>query len=441
MKKILERIEVRDYRVGIFGLGYVGLPLLLSFHNRGLKVAGFDIDKNKVSSLEGGRSYIKHVDAKQVQKVSSSEKAWFTTDFSRVGEVDAIIICVPTPLDPYRKPDMKYVEQTAMSVAPYLKKGQFISLESTTWPGTTEELLIPILEKGSGLIAGKDFYVAYSPEREDPGNPDFDTTSIPKIVGGLDGNSTELAVQLYRKAITNIVPVSGTRVAEAAKLLENIFRSVNIALVNEMKVILDAMAIDVHEVIEAAATKPFGFMKFTPGPGLGGHCIPIDPFYLSWKASEYGLNTKFIELAGEINTKMPEYVVNKVSKALNTQRKAVNGSSILVIGIAYKPDVDDMRESPSFTIMDELVEMGAKVSFYDTWIPKIPGSREHGNWEGFESVSWNKETVSGFDAVVIVTNHSDVNYSELADWNNCIIDSRNAMKGQSTRNEYHIFKA
>lgn len=331
--------------VGIIGLGYVGLPLLYTFHQAGLMVYGFDIDVLKIEYIEQGKSYIKHFDNAQIQELSNSENCVVTTDFSKLSDTDYILICVPTPLDHHREPDMTYVINTAETIGRYLKKGQLVVLESTTYPGTTDELLTDILENESGLKVGEDFYLAYSPEREDPGNPDFNTKSIPKVVGSSSESGRELAVKLYESALDKVIPVSSAKVAESAKLLENIFRSVNIALVNEMKLVMDAMDIDIHEVIEAAATKPFGFMKFTPGPGLGGHCIPIDPFYLTWKAREFGLNTRFIELAGEVNNSMPEFVVKKTMLALNEKGKAINGSSILVLGIAYKPNVDDMRES------------------------------------------------------------------------------------------------
>lgn len=441
MQQVLDQINKKEYTVGIIGLGYVGLPLLKTFHQVGFPVIGFDVDPKKVGSIEKGKSYIKHFRDEDIQQLADSNTCSVTTDFKRLSEVDAILICVPTPLDHYREPDMTYVEETARTISMYLKKGQLVVLESTTWPGTSDELMRQILEKGSGLTAGEDFYIAYSPEREDPGNPDFDTQSIPKVVGASSETAREIAVALYSSAIDTVVPVSSAKVAESAKLLENIFRSVNIALVNEMKLVMDAMGIDIHEVIEAAATKPFGFMKFTPGPGLGGHCIPIDPFYLTWKAREFGLNTRFIELAGEVNNAMPQYVIDKTMLALNTQGKALNGSKVLVLGVAYKPNVDDMRESPSFTIMDKLVNLGAQVDYYDPWIPVIPSTREHKNWEGVESITWNKDTLSGFDAVIIVTDHSDVNYEELLEWSSCIVDSRNVYPAGHALVGEKIFKA
>ena len=428
-------------KIGIIGLGYVGLPLLWTFHQVGEKVIGFDVDPEKINSINAGKTYIKHFKDEQIQDLSSSDLCEVTTDFSRLDEPDAILICVPTPLDHHREPDMTYVEETAKTISEYLRKGQLVVLESTTYPGTSDELMKDILEKGSGLKAGVDFFIAYSPEREDPGNPDFNTKSIPKVVGASTEKARELAVELYSKALDKVVPVSSAKVAESAKLLENIFRSVNIALVNEMKLVMDAMDIDIHEVIDAAATKPFGFMKFTPGPGLGGHCIPIDPFYLTWKAREFGLNTRFIELAGEGNNAMPQFVVDKTMLALNEKGKALNGSKVLILGIAYKPNVDDMRESPSFSVMDKLKALGAEVSFYDPWIPVIPSSREHMQWKGLESVDWTKDSISEFDAAIIVTDHRDVDYSELLNWCDCIVDSRNVYPGNREEYKGRVFKA
>ncbi|MEQ9265697.1 MAG: nucleotide sugar dehydrogenase [Balneolaceae bacterium] len=427
--------------IGIIGLGYVGLPLLKTFHDVGHKVYGFDIDIEKIEKLRRGESYIKHFSNSVINILKDSKKCHFENDFSYLSKVDYILICVPTPLGLYREPNMSYVEETAKVISNHIRKGQLVILESTTWPGTTDELVTGIIEEGSGLISGEDFFMAYSPEREDPGNPDFHTRTIPKVVGASTKKALELSIDLYSSAIDSVVPVSSARVAESAKLLENIFRSVNIALVNEMKVVMDSMDIDIHEVIDAAATKPFGFMKFTPGPGLGGHCIPIDPFYLTWKAKEFGLNTRFIELAGEVNAAMPQFVIDKTILALNSHGKPVKGSTILVLGIAYKPDVDDMRESPSFLIMDKLEELGAEVSYHDSWIPEIPRSRNHLKWMGEESVIWREREISAFDCVVLVTDHKNVNYQELHLWNDCIVDSRNAMKEFSPRHSNHIFKA
>lgn len=435
LNHLLQKIDNKEYTVGIIGLGYVGLPLMWTFHEKKMPVLGFDVDQQKVTNIKEGVPYIKHLGKEMMEMLSGSDICDATTDFSRLPEADALLMCVPTPLDTHREPDMRFVEQTTRTISEHLRKGQLVILESTTWPGTTEDLIIPVLEEASGLKAGEDFYVAYSPEREDPGNPDFNTAGIPKVVGGHGDDALKLALALYNTAIVETVPVTDTKTAEAVKLTENIFRSVNIALVNELKVVYEAMGIDVHEVLDAAATKPFGFMKFTPGPGLGGHCIPIDPFYLTWKAREVEQNTRFIELAGEINTEMPRYVVRKTLEALNERKKALNGSSVLLIGLAYKPNVDDDRESPTYKLMDYYKGLGAEVSYYDPFVPVIKPSREHSHWAGFRSVEWNKEVVSGFDAVVISTAHSDINFRELADWAELIVDTRNAMKGIKTENK------
>jgi UDP-N-acetyl-D-glucosamine dehydrogenase len=436
----VQRIQKKTYTVGIIGLGYVGLPLLWTFHEAGFPVLGFDIDKRKIEALAEGRPYIKHLGKEMMTALAGSERCEGTADFNRVNEADALLLCIPTPLDDHRQPDMSYVEQTARSIAPHLRKDQLVVLESTTWPGTTEELITPILEEGSVLTAGKDFFLAYSPEREDPGNPNFRTATIPKVVGADSEKAREIAYVLYRAVIKEVVPVSNTKTAEAVKLTENIFRSVNIALVNELKVVYEKMGIDVHEVLDAAATKPFGFMKFTPGPGLGGHCIPIDPFYLTWKAREYKQHTRFIELAGEINTQMPDYVIDQTVKALNTRKKAMNGSKVLCLGLAYKPDVDDMRESPTFVLMDKLEEYGCEVSYYDPHIPVIGPTREHARWKGVKSVSWDEKTIRSFDAVLISTDHSEVDYVQLAEWSDVIVDTRNAMRDVET-GDGQVFKA
>jgi UDP-N-acetyl-D-glucosamine dehydrogenase len=422
----LQKITDKTYVVGIIGLGYVGLPLMWTFHKNQLPVLGFDIDPAKIDALEKGIPYIKHLGKEMMETLASSKIANATTDFGRIPEADALMLCVPTPLDGHREPDMSFVVNTTEMVSKHLRRGQLVILESTTYPGTTEELIIPILEKGSGLKVNDDFYVAYSPEREDPGNKDFQTASIPKVVGGHGEEALALALALYNTSIVKTVPVSDCKTAEAVKLTENIFRSVNIALVNELKQVYHAMGIDVHEVIEAAATKPFGFMKFTPGPGLGGHCIPIDPFYLTWKAREFEMNTRFIELAGEVNISMPRYVVERATEALNSKKKAMNGSKILIIGIAYKPDVDDMRESPSFHIMDRLEELGAEVEYFDPFVPVVPKLREFGHWKGTESIEWTQEKVASYDLVLIATNHSTIDYQELTNWAQLVVDSRNA---------------
>jgi UDP-N-acetyl-D-glucosamine dehydrogenase len=414
-------------KISIIGLGYVGLPLGLNFAKAGLEVLGLDIDPEKVKLLNGCKSYIKHIPDTLIEEQVKNKRFQASTDFTRVREVEAVIICVPTPLTKNREPDISYIIKTGEAIAPYLQKGVLVVLESTTFPGTTDEYLRKVLEEGSGLKAGKDFYLAFSPEREDPGNPQSRVAEIPKVVGGYTPACLEKAKELYSKAIKTLVPVSSCRVAEATKLLENIFRSINIALVNELKVVYSSMGIDIWEVIEAAKTKPFGFMAFYPGPGLGGHCIPLDPFYLTWKAREYHQFTRFIELAGEINTRMPEYVVQKIGEALNERCKAIKNSRILIIGVAYKPDVDDDRESPSYDIMDLLKARGAQISYYDPHVPVIRPTREHPHWAGLRSVNWEKNIISSFDVVVIVTAHKSINWEELASWASCIVDTRNAM--------------
>lgn len=441
LEELLSKIDNKDFSVGIVGLGYVGLPLMWTFHKNGMPVIGFDIDQQKIENIKTGTPYLKHLGEGMMQQLSKSDRCDATSDFSRLAEADALLLCIPTPLDIHREPDMQYVEKTCMEVGQRLRKGQLVVLESTTYPGTTEELILPILESKSDLTAGEDFYVAYSPEREDPGNADFNTSKIPKIIGGNSKDALELARTLYKTSIVETVPVSDTKTAEAVKITENVFRAVNIALVNELKLVFGKMDIDVHEVLDAADTKPFGFMKFVPGPGLGGHCIPIDPFYLTWKAREYERNTKFIELAGEINTSMPQYVVDQTLKALNSQEKAMKGSRVLVIGLAYKPDVDDMRESPAFEILNLLKEYGAKASYYDPHIPTIKPTRDYGQWTGKESIEWNKKNISSYDAVIISTDHSDIDYQELANWNSCIVDTRNALKDITARNDNHFWKA
>jgi UDP-N-acetyl-D-glucosamine dehydrogenase len=413
--------------IAVVGLGYVGLPLSLQFSRSGVPVLGLDIDSSKVNSLSSGQSYIKHIDSTTIQEAVNAQRFVASTDFSRIREVKAVIICVPTPLNRNREPDISYILETGKAIAPHLQKGTLVALESTTYPGTTDEDLRKVLEQGSGLKAGVDFHLAFSPEREDPGNPESKVSTVPKLVGGFTPACLEKAVALYRRAVATVVPVSSCRVAEAAKLLENIFRSVNIALVNELKGVYAAMDIDVWEVIDAAKTKPFGFMPFYPGPGLGGHCIPIDPFYLTWKAREFDQHTRFIELAGEINTAMPDYVIGRVAEALNEARKPIMGSRVLIVGLAYKPNVDDERESPSYRLLEKLKHRGATVAYYDPYVPIIRPTREHPQWAGTESVAWNRETVAGFDLVIIATAHACVNYHELAEWAHCIVDTRNAM--------------
>jgi UDP-N-acetyl-D-glucosamine dehydrogenase len=413
--------------VAIIGLGYVGLPLSLQFAGSGVNVLGLDVDVHKVDALNTGRSYIKHVPSGSVGELVKAGHFAATTDFGRVKEVDTAIICVPTPLNKNREPDISFILQTGRAIAPHLRQGALVVLESTTYPGTTDEDLRAVLEVGSGMKAGEDFHLAFSPEREDPANPASKVGEVPKLVGGLTPACLSKAVQVYSQAIKTVVPVSSCRVAEAAKLLENIFRSVNIALVNELKLVYGSMGIDIWEVIEAAKTKPFGFMPFYPGPGLGGHCIRIDPFYLTWKAREFERCTRFIELAGEINTAMPIHVVERAGEALNSLRKPLNGSRVLVLGLAYKPNVDDERESPSYRIMELLKQRRADVSYYDPYVPLIRPTREHSQWAGTKSIPWDRATVAGFDAVIIVTAHACVNYQELGDWAQCIVDTRNVM--------------
>jgi UDP-N-acetyl-D-glucosamine dehydrogenase len=414
-------------KIAVVGLGYVGLPLSLQFARSCVSVLGLDVDARKVQLLNSGQSYIKHIEPSAIAELVKSGKFSASMEFSRIKEVEAVIICVPTPLTKNREPDISFVIKTGEMIAPYLAKGALVVLESTTYPGTTDEDLRVVLEERSGMKAGLDFHLAFSPEREDPANRESKVKSIPKVVGGYTQACLQKAMSVYGQAIDELVPVSSCRVAEATKLLENIFRSVNIALVNELKIVYGAMGIDIWEVIEAAKTKPFGFMPFYPGPGLGGHCIPIDPFYLTWKARESGKHTRFIELAGEINTAMPEYVVRRVADALNTRNKAVKGSRVLILGLAYKPNVDDERESPSYILMDLLSEHGAELEYYDSYLPVIKPTREHSHWAGKKSVEWDRATIESFDLVLIATNHSCVNYQELADWARCIVDTRNAM--------------
>jgi UDP-N-acetyl-D-glucosamine dehydrogenase len=420
-------------KIAIAGLGYVGLPLSLQFARSGLKVVGLDIDPIKIDRIHAGRTYIKHIPSAAIKAEVRSGRFCASTDFREVRRVQAVVICVPTPLTKNREPDISYIVNTGRAIGPHLRKGVLVVLESTTYPGNTENELREVLEAESGLKAGRDFHLAFSPEREDPGNPQSKVGEIPKVVGGLTPRCTEMAVALYGRAIKTVVPVSSCRAAEATKILENTFRSVNIALVNELKIVYEAMGIDIWEVIAAARTKPFGFMPFYPGPGLGGHCIPIDPFYLTWKAREYGQHTRFIELAGEVNTAMPHYVVERTAQALNSARKSLKGSRILILGLAYKANVDDMRESPAFHLLDLFQQQGARVAYYDPFIPVIGPTREHAAWKGVRSVPWNRKTIAGFDAVVICTAHEAVNYRELAAWAQCIVDSRNAMARVRTR--------
>jgi len=427
VSRLKSRLHNRSARIGVIGLGYVGLPLACLFAEKGFATTGFDIDAAKVKMLNAGRSYIKHIPAKRVAALRAAKTFASTVDFAQLRDMDAIIICVPTPLTRHREPDLRFIVKTGEEITPNLRAGQLVVLESSTYPGTTREDLKPILER-TGLKSGRDFFLAYSPEREDPGNPNFGTNDIPKVVGGDGAAALSLAVALYDQIVVKTVPVSSVEAAETVKLTENIFRAVNIALVNELKVICAAMGIDVWEVIDAAKSKPFGYMPFYPGPGLGGHCIPIDPFYLTWKAREFGINTRFIELAGEINTAMPNYVVSRLAEELSRQRKkALKDAKILLIGLAYKKNVDDMRESPALTLIQLLEKAGAKVGYHDPFIPAVKPSREHGNLMGRKSVTLSSRTVAGADAVLIVTDHDEVDYALVGRHAKLVLDTRNAM--------------
>jgi UDP-N-acetyl-D-glucosamine dehydrogenase len=424
-------------RVGIIGCGYVGLPLALRFAEAGHRVTGFDTDSRKVEMLNAGKSYIEHIQQAKIQQYVNSRHFSASNDFSRLAENDAVIICVPTPLNEYREPDLSYVENTAKSIQPYLQRGQLIVLESTTYPGTTEELVLPILEK-SGLhcpiVSGPenenvavDFFLAFSPEREDPGNKQYGLAQIPKVVGGVNPPSGRAAQALYGQVVARVVPVSSTKAAEMTKLLENIFRCVNIALVNELKLLCQRMGMDVWEVIDAAASKPFGFMPFYPGPGLGGHCIPVDPFYLSWKAREYDFSTRFIELAGEVNTAMPYHVVESIAEALNNHKKSLKGSKLLILGVAYKKDVDDLRESPTLKIMEILQKRGAEFDYNDPYFPHLHKMR-HYDYSHMKSVPLSAETLGKYDAVIIATDHSSYDYGAIVDAAKLVVDTRNATR-------------
>ena len=422
-QELFDKIEAKTARVGVVGLGYVGLPLGLTFCEKGFDVLGFDVDQAKVDVLLGGGTYIVHLGAERVKGALATGRFSPTTDFERLAECDAIAIAVPTPLTLQREPDMRFVVVTAEAIAKRLRRGQLVVLESTTYPGTTDELVRGILER-TGLVAGEDFFLAFSPEREDPGNRRFDTKTIPKVVGGIEPDSSRLAVRLYELAVDRVVPVSSARAAEATKLTENVFRAVNIALVNELKVIFDRMGIDIWEVLDAAETKPFGFMRFNPGPGLGGHCIPLDPFYLTWKAREYGVSTRFIELAGEVNVSMPRYVVDKLTAALNTRKKPLNGSKVLLLGLAYKKDVDDTREAPSFELMHLMREAGAVVDYHDPHVPETPAKRSFPDLAKQHSVPLSPETLARYDAVLVATDHSAVDYALVAEHAQVIVDTR-----------------
>ena len=428
VQELIQKYERRDALIGVIGLGYVGLPLALSFTERGFAVLGFDVDPTKIKQLAERQSYVAHLDPQRVERAIDSGRLTATVDFTRLAEPDVILICVPTPLTPQRQPDLSYVTSTAKQIRDSLRPGQLVILESTTYPGTTDELLRPLLEQ-SGLVCGRDFYLAFSPEREDPGNPTYTTTKIPKVVGGVDPVAGDLAQRLYDQVFVQTVRVSNARTAEATKLMENIYRAVNIALVNELKLVYDKMGIDIWEVLDAAATKPFGFTRFNPGPGWGGHCIPVDPFYLSWKAREHGITPRFIELAGEVNVHMPGHVVEKVTGALNSRGKALKGSRILVLGLAYKKDVDDPRESPAFEIIDHLLRSEAIVEYHDPHIAVAPAMRSWPELPPMSSVALNAETLGAVDAVVLVTDHARVDYDLVLEHAPLIIDTRGVYRG------------
>ncbi len=441
ISSLLAQIKIGQARAGIIGLGYVGLPLAEAVVAAGFDVLGIEIDAEKISLLNSKKSYIKQIPDSTIAGMVESGQFEATADFSRIAECDILLICVPTPLTKYREPDLSFVENTCKAVAPHLRADQLVVLESTTYPGTTKEVMVPILEAGSGLEVGSDLFVAYSPEREDPGNQAHSTSSIPKVVGADDDKSRALATAFYGKIVVKVVPVSTAAVAEATKLTENIFRAVNIALVNELKMIYEPMGVDVWEVIDAAKSKPFGFMPFYPGPGLGGHCIPIDPFYLTWKARDFGLHTRFIELAGEINAGMPKHVVTRLSEALDRHlQKPLNGSKVLVLGVAYKKNVDDMRESPALEIIEMLHARQAEVLYHDPYIPVIPETREHGELAGMTSTPLTLDDLRDVDIALIVTDHDDVDYDLLVTAKTTVIDTRNAMRRAGIEVD-HVFLA
>jgi UDP-N-acetyl-D-glucosamine dehydrogenase len=438
--ELRQRLAEHTARIGIIGLGYVGLPLAVAFGEAGFEVVGFDVDAAKVERLNGGVSYIRHIPSQSIGKLVKQGRFRATADYSELRALDAVLICVPTPLTRQREPDLRFVTATASAVAQHLQPGRLVVLESTTWPGTTDEVVRPILEEGP-LESGVDLFLAYSPEREDPGNRDHRTATIPKVVGGDGEMALALAQTLYGQIVDEVVPVASTATAEAVKLTENIFRAVNIALVNELKLVYERMGIDVWEVIEAAKSKPFGYMPFYPGPGLGGHCIPIDPFYLTWKAREYGLSTRFVELAGEINTEMPRHVVERLAQALDADTgKGLNGARILVLGIAYKKNVDDTRGSPAFVIIEMLEARGATVAFHDPYVTEIPPTRDHASLVGRRSVDLDDKTLSEFDAVLIVTDHDAVDYELLVAHSRLVVDTRNVMRNVAAHRD-RIVKA
>ena len=445
IESLRARLDQGDAVVGVIGLGYVGLPLAHALHEGGLTILGFDIDASKIESIRQGRNYLKHFGDSMAKELGESKRFSATTDFARLGEPDVLIVCLPTPLGKHHEPDLSYVVDSGRQIGRTLRAGQLIVLESTTYPGTTRDEFHGAVREGAAgtpgerLRVGVDYFLAFSPEREDPGRKTHTTRTIPKLVGGLDEPSTDVACRLYKYGVENVVPVRSAEVAEAAKLLENIFRCVNIAMVNELKVVLDAMGIDVWEVIEASSTKPFGFMPFYPGPGLGGHCIPIDPFYLTWKAKEVGYPTRFIELAGEINTRMPHYVIDRLTGAMNDRGRAVKGSRVLVLGLAYKPDIDDTRESPSFELIDLLRRLGAEVDYSDPYVPRTVPVRKHDL--AMSSVAITPESVGSYDAVLISTNHAAFDYGLIAKHARLIIDTRNAMKDHAAQAGERLVKA
>ncbi len=423
------RIASKEARVAVVGMGYVGLPLALAFAEEGFRVTALDVDAEKIAALQRSESYIRHLTSERIASVVSASRLVPRADYDALQEVDAILICVPTPLGPHQEPDLRYVRRTTEEIAGQLRPGQLVVLESTTYPGTTEEVLAPILSSG-GLRCGADFFLAYSPEREDPGSPERDTRNVPKLVGGVDPVSGRIARALYARVFREVVPVASARVAEAAKLTENVFRAVNIALVNELKMVFGAMGVDIWEVLDAAATKPFGFMRFDPGPGWGGHCIPVDPFYLAWKAREHGARSAFVERAGEVNVGMPQWVVQQVMLALNERGQAMRGARVLVLGVAYKPNVDDARESPAFPILERLIALGARVSYHDPWIPELPRVRAHPGLPCLRSVPLSRAVLSEADVVLIVTDHDAVDYEAVAAHARLVVDTRGRLRGR-----------
>lgn len=424
IENLINKFKTKNAKVGIIGLGYVGLPLALSYEKEGIEVTGFDIDESKIKKLSLGESYISHIDSTDIKKALAG-KFKATKNFALIEEMDGIIICVPTPLDRHREPDLSCIISTMDSISPYLKKNQILSLESTTWPGTTDEVIKPYIEKRNWVV-GEEYFLVFSPEREDPGRKDFTTTSTPKLCGGNTRNCLDMGLALYGGVIKNLVPLSSTKLAEITKLFENIHRAVNIALVNEMKVITDKMGLDVHEMIHAAATKPFGFTPYFPGPGIGGHCIPIDPFYLTWKVRELGVSTRFIELAGEVNNSMPDFVVGKIIDALNKDKKSLNGAKVLILGLSYKPNIDDYRESPALIVMEKLREKGAILSYSDPHLPTFPKMQEH--HFDLQSIEVNPTTLQGHDCVVITTAHDSFDYHQILKFSQILVDTRGKIR-------------